>query len=1109
MNAETGFVESMNEINNRLDTLAASLQAYETKTVKPGDLLAAFADVFDLLLKDGIAEGNIFKSLHKAKQKPKDIYALVKKLDQLFTAIDGVEDAFKYKTLLQQRVTDNFSKREINQFLEAYEQFPSESVTTFLDRHRVKSYENTVEVRTWGTKNEYSNGLRNVIKNQFKGNDVGHAALVLRLPVNEESLTLIKKYCLSSNAKMRVPFEIKRYGNESVYEVYWSYWPDRLESQKSDFEKERQGIEYLSESDITQSMSKELSEQYLLKKYRQGKMITLAPASQYINHDKSLSEQRRQYLKLKEEKYALNEEAESLESIVDNYLAPNKKFNAGNINKQAKIDEGSNFRVLLQRFKYQFKDRPFIANILLTNQISKEESIQLSNALNTLREQKKSDKAIVKTKLRKLATQLNLTSTIEKTVKTKAKKQLAQGGSSQSKKNKQSLNSKKQELDMLVKVIDALNLIKNKGDGHIEKIPVESKLLAQLSIIKLNSKEVHEFRTALKKTHRLVVDSVFHQFLDRHIQQLEVIKKDILDLEQKSDLYFDVNELHQFYVDELDLNKEHNLKLAALNEKIEEMNDLTDLLDAMDKEQAYHQTFSILDFEPGVGFYHDSRTYEIKDSESAKAFREKVEKEKNKLEQNKKSLMTLIGANRVKSRLSKAQLKAEKMQRGIPYHSSTLEGFNIEEMLKKASELADTTKNFKLSVENCSTTSMKVLNAGAPLEFRDFFYWSEPKKGEKYASNAYLTNPQAVFTASKVCEKTQHKVPGAEKIAEKIKRAQGDNKTYTYLFNRISSIDREDLKDYKKYTWTFLSLAWGLITSPVSIYSFIKDYFFPHVVEDENKDQAILNKMDDAILSLSNNKHLYIQSTQPAIAIYEMMSLLKGSGTNIPFFHRQTLNNIDIYLLTIEAKEEPTQPEKELLKHYNEIINERNARINRVESALLQGDEVENCLLAKASKAFSLKWTPSEGEVSEYKLTLFMKAYEKEKHAQFLWFLRPSIISQLSDRLSTDEKLTLIETYAEKYPTSLTAKAWGNVFKNDLLNSIEGADELPDLEALFYKTDLNEENHEKAFTPKSDYVSDNDKKPLKGQGLFSRPDFGPKEERPAAEAAKATLAKGA
>lgn len=88
-----------------------------------------------------------------------------------------------------------------------------------------------VQVLTWGTKPERSNGMLSFLDAKLFGGNVGHASIVLTIPADASGKALIERYC----DKYHIPYEentvtVKSTNGETllkeeVYTIHWSWWP--------------------------------------------------------------------------------------------------------------------------------------------------------------------------------------------------------------------------------------------------------------------------------------------------------------------------------------------------------------------------------------------------------------------------------------------------------------------------------------------------------------------------------------------------------------------------------------------------------------------------------------------------------------------------------------------------------------------------------------------------------------------------------------------------------------------------------------------------------------------------------------------------------------------
>jgi hypothetical protein len=98
-----------------------------------------------------------------------------------------------------------------------------------------------VEVLTWGSGMSNGNGMLQFADTILFGGNTGHAALRLTIPADEEGRRLIDTYC---KGPPEIPYQLKQIQTpdandrdnpayeESVYEVYFSWWPGEQEGEE-------------------------------------------------------------------------------------------------------------------------------------------------------------------------------------------------------------------------------------------------------------------------------------------------------------------------------------------------------------------------------------------------------------------------------------------------------------------------------------------------------------------------------------------------------------------------------------------------------------------------------------------------------------------------------------------------------------------------------------------------------------------------------------------------------------------------------------------------------------------------------------------------------------
>ncbi|VEB36782.1 protein SidG [Legionella sainthelensi] len=149
----------------------------------------------------------------------------------------------------------------------------------------------SVIVQTWGTNSKSHFGARRLALTQYRGENVGHASIELRLPDNEENKQLIKRYC-DAQPGMKIPY-VKKYelSNDGTYEhiyvIRFSFIPsdngrlfDLNSTYKEDTIYERAGHH------TTERHYLETAE--LVERRAHRRVINLFPACSLTEHGRAL-----------------------------------------------------------------------------------------------------------------------------------------------------------------------------------------------------------------------------------------------------------------------------------------------------------------------------------------------------------------------------------------------------------------------------------------------------------------------------------------------------------------------------------------------------------------------------------------------------------------------------------------------------------------------------------------------------------------------------------------------------------------------------------------------------------------------------------------------------
>jgi hypothetical protein len=402
---QTIFTQYDDKITQILSTLTQPRN--DSRDVHLGD---EFVKIFDELFGDSADHRSIYEQIRKTYD-PQQVYHYLKRVVALMDTVEALPDDFKYKASLQNGIHDRINAKWINKFRNG--EYQVAEFSSFLKEISIESLVNTVEVKTWGTKREISNGLRNVVDQKLSGEGVGHVSLMMRIAADEQGKTLIRQYCLNDDGTVKIPYEIKKYGNQSVYEIYWSFWPAADKSKrfylsrlKSDYRNER-SFHYAEDKEILAEMPLELKELYLLQRIRNGKTIDMAPAATKKTSSIETDSLRQEYLKLKMQKYLINEEIEALEVLLNRYLeieniSDDLKFQKKHIKKD------SNFWILLKRFQHQIQHRESVARIIKSSVITYNDVSSLHDGVITLLAKKMQESDRLKAEIKSSAIKLQI-----------------------------------------------------------------------------------------------------------------------------------------------------------------------------------------------------------------------------------------------------------------------------------------------------------------------------------------------------------------------------------------------------------------------------------------------------------------------------------------------------------------------------------------------------------------------------------------------------------------------------------------------------------------------------------------------------------------------------
>lgn len=843
----------------------------------------------------------------------------------------------------------------------------------------VESLVDTVVVKAWGVKQEVSRGLRNVVKQRVQGEGIGHASITMRVKADDKGWELIKKYCLNGDMSEKIPFQLKQYGHEVVYEVYFSFWPDGLSSLDQDILDEHSSVDMQEDVQILQEMPLELKSRYLFEKYKQNpslffalpeslrgienerilksefkgyRKMALAPVAIFDTSEIEPDAERRKYLDLKLKQYALSEEITSLLVLQEHYLTNDSLM------QSEKIKGASNFLLLLKRFQAELPEQQLIAKILLEHHISSRDEInQLKKDVQQLIANKEIQSNSLNQEIFKEAglidEDVSATTVLQSEI-TKLQDRITA--------NQKSEDYLKTIFSVLMKITTKRHSLTEQEKAAFQQFTeVFDKGFISSSILKLSNGG--SITPAQSQTLITEFKKYQHDYL-YNPEELAKKQTEILDKRERLRVLYSATK-----------EKKINNAQSALNE-VEELISLntTKILQNNKESQNIAGIFEQLDNteikeQPGE---HKKITFTFHDMEG---------NEKTRTILNKNDLIPIIKelndlqielATRQSSlvkvkdscfeRLLKIQFNrqssAEELaQRKIKRGSSNdvvLKGFNIEEMLKVASKLAtpgDT--KFHLAKENCSTACMKLLETGAPQNQKEFFQWDP--------SRMLLSNPQAVFSAASV-------VARGEEYQEQYRDTLNSEKEYHALINQLigslssfNHLNSEDKPTSNSFSW----------------YNYLK--FLPHLfqihkeiihripLEQKEQNNSLPTKIATEIKQLEgNNSYYLIQSSDAFQAIQQMLDALKKDKYTVPFFEKDTLSRVEKLVLTLEVKTRPrVEVEELLLTHFKRIELERNERIQTIEQSLISGTPVKRALAKREPNVTNIRWETLSADYKE------------------------------------------------------------------------------------------------------------------------------------------------
>lgn len=975
----TQSLEQLDEKIKNISNLNQKLLKFDNSS----QIIKAYIDVFDQLFNDGLAENPIQDQIDQlAKNNDPQVHVYhhkyLERIVQLKQLIDSLPDNFPTKNRLLNRILDNCPAEWIDKIKNKEFANEKEEFVAFRQRKDAFDWSNTVEVRTWGTAEEIGNGLKNIIRQKLRGDDVGHASLTMRIPVNDVNAKLIDSYCLNTDGTTKIPYKIKQYGEIAVYEIYWSFWPGKLNTLNEDIRTERAGFAFKTQSNILDSLPPELKERYVLEIQRadifsNNKTINLSPVALKNINKTEQDPVRNHFIALKMNKYKLIEEYDSISVILNNYLAEDTEFDPEAQWQDKSIQSKSNFLTLIDRFKNELPDKKLIHKILNQHNISREEALTLKQDVDQLLLQKQDQMDNLKTLIKIEAQKIYPASSIIKAYKEEIKNEINELNENRET-IKQNFIACSEELyifffnggsvlpDELASQINDLFELLPEGDEKDE-------IGTLLSIEFLTQEDIGLLLEKLD-TGKMTVENQINELVKNKKNELVNIQKDPK-----------TNALQFLERKKLEAEEKITLKKNTLNE------------------------------------FMNTDEFNLLSGKSKKNVRSQAEEEIKRAQNEVDTLSESITAIQLSSNTSESSVMNKHVIRGLPTKNSILKYFNIEGMLKQASELVSKTSAFNLVSENCSTTSMQILNAGAPPELKHMFQRSDSITGDT-ATNAILSNPQAVYSASHLVSQAQQ---GNLKAVETIKAAviTKPNSQYNRLMNKliVCGYDKKSLgEEILKNILNFLTI----------IPQLVKDILTTENKTNQNPQEITVdlyfNTLNETMKSLNSK---LIHTNNPVLAIDAMKEQLQSNPHAIPYFDKDTLKSVRSYILDLQAKDNITELEKNRIDEYQKIIKERDERISCVENAIGTGLDAKTQLDARKDHSSILQWELTKSDKAEKMVSQLTEMYCQLRETEFgPNLLKSNFIKSLDKLPSNEDKLKQIVDHINEKPNTRTAKAW-------------------------------------------------------------------------------------
>ncbi|MFI4919978.1 MAG: hypothetical protein ACHP65_10540, partial [Legionellales bacterium] len=573
---------------------------------------------------------------------------------------------------------------------------------------------------------------------------------------------------------------------------------------------------------------------------------------------------RRNYLDLKVKQYNLPTEIDALNLLICNYLSETKEFNSDNITNSKTIKIHSNFLTLLNRFKSELSERQILATVLLNNEISPVQAAALKEDIEQLIQIKTEQQQTLHNDIDKAAALIQ---------------------------------ENRIEISLLQQQIHELN----------NNIYQDTGLLPSLKDIFSSLND-----TTDENPHELTEQEVisFTRFANAFDEADEVVADLIKEIINKKTINYSDTQKIQVCFKEYQDNTQQEITVAStqLANKQCELSDLlrskkanhVSVIESQFKKLAKQpirdgrskQPPKKKPFNPPAQFaFHDAESTLIHRNlgqiEDLTLIQEELSDCRDKLLKQKQDNLSYLLQLKIAPSLSVEELAHNRIKRGVS-NDAHLTGFDVPLMLKEASNLFDSA-TFHLGNENCSTTTMKLLHAGASESNKSMFEWHQSIDGAP-ATNVIQTNPQAVFSAAKVVELAEAGDVKALAIKKQIQNRTPDA-SYNAFINGLTAImiGTNDVNVQMPSEPTFYLKG---IQHLLKIY---RDIFHIITLDEKKTEPGLQSKVAEAIQSLDTSGYNLIDSSHASLAVHRMLQGLQNNPTYVGFYENDTVSRVERY----------------------------------------------------------------------------------------------------------------------------------------------------------------------------------------------------------------------